>query len=79
MLEWAQSGDLAQLIKLRAEQGRPFSQEEVWLLFGQVGRSHISVELEAIFLHSFELEYRQPRDPHRSLSIVPAMRSCMLV
>ena len=36
MLEWAQSGDLAQLIKQRTEQGQPFSSDEIWLLFGQV-------------------------------------------
>ena len=36
VFEGAQSGDLAQLIKQRVEQGIPFSTDEVWLLFGQV-------------------------------------------
>ncbi|GAX78152.1 hypothetical protein CEUSTIGMA_g5594.t1 [Chlamydomonas eustigma] len=36
VMEWAQSGDLAQLVKQRAQEGRPFTQDEVWLLFGQI-------------------------------------------
>ena len=39
VLEWAQSGDLAQLIKQRAERRQPFSMDEIWLLFGQVKTS----------------------------------------
>jgi serine/threonine protein kinase len=35
-MEWAESGDLAQLIKLRVSEQRPFTEQEVWQLFSQV-------------------------------------------
>ncbi|KAG2445744.1 hypothetical protein HXX76_000350 [Chlamydomonas incerta] len=36
VLEWAEAGDLGQLIKQRAEAGQPFSEEQVWTQFQQV-------------------------------------------
>lgn len=38
VLEWAEAGDLGQLIKQRAEAGQPFSEEQVWRQFQQVSR-----------------------------------------
>ncbi len=62
-MEWAQSGDLAQLVKQRAEQGIPFTQGEVWLLFGQVGWGyqsevcsfpHFCCQDHSLFQHSLQ-------------------------
>lgn len=36
VMEWAEQGDLAQLIKRRSENGALLRQSEVWRLFGQV-------------------------------------------
>ena len=36
VMEWAEQGDLAHLIKTRAEHGAPLTQAEVWNFFGQV-------------------------------------------
>lgn len=37
VMEWAEAGDLAQLVKQRIEQGQPFTQAEILHLFSQVG------------------------------------------
>uniref|UniRef100_A0A7R9VYE8 non-specific serine/threonine protein kinase n=1 Tax=Chlamydomonas euryale TaxID=1486919 RepID=A0A7R9VYE8_9CHLO len=36
VMEWAESGDLAQALKQRAASGQPFTDQEVWQLFGAV-------------------------------------------
>ncbi len=42
-LEWAEAGDLAALLRSRAEAQQPFAPQEVWGMFTQVRTAYQSV------------------------------------